>query len=101
MITARMSAVTRPMASAIASAATSDDEAAIHTARALMSPVATGLSVRPAAASRRGIEGVVGPADRQLAGQHGRGRQHRPDAVRRGLRRQQVARAVMASDGPG
>lgn len=40
------------MASDITRAAASAAKAAIHTARALMSPLATGLSVRPAAASR-------------------------------------------------
>ena len=47
-----MIAVTTPMASDIASAASSPAKAAIQTARTLMAPVATGLSVRPAAASR-------------------------------------------------
>src|SRR6187399_2003741 len=52
MITASSTAVGTLMAAAIASATTSAAQAAIHTARTLMAPVATGLSVRPAAASR-------------------------------------------------
>ena len=44
--------MTTLMASAIVSAASNAAQAAIHTARTLIAPVATGLSVRPAAASR-------------------------------------------------
>ncbi len=52
MNTALMSKVTGPMASDIASEASSAATAAIHTVRTLIAPVATGLSVRPTAVSR-------------------------------------------------
>ena len=45
--------------------------AARPTVRRPTAPVATGLSVRPTVASRSASSAVVGPADGELAGQHG------------------------------
>ena len=101
MITALISAVSTLMASDIASAAASAAKAAIQTARALMAPVATGLSARPAAASRpaskTSLDQPTESWPASIAGATSTG----PTPCGAASAASKVARAVMASDGPG
>ena len=77
------------MASASASPAAAETEAAVQTARRADVAAGQRLVCPPGGRVPGGVAGVVGPADGQLPGeQRGRG-QHRADAVRRGLRREQ------------
>ena len=89
------------MASAIASPASSETKAAIHTARTLIAPAAIGLSVRPAAASRRASQASLDqPTDSwpaSMAGAVSTG----PMPCGAASAASRVAMAVMASDGPG
>ena len=101
MTTIRMSRVGTLMASAIASPASSETKAAIHTARTLIAPAAIGLSVRPAAASRRASQASLDqPTDSwpaSMAGAVSTG----PMPCGAASAASRVAMAVMASDGPG
>ena len=88
------------MASDIASAASRAVMAAIHTARTLMAPAATGLSVRPAAASRVASRASLDqPTESWPASS--RATSTGPMLCGAACAASRVAMAVMASDGPG
>ena len=96
-----MIAVATPMASDIASDAASAVKAAIHTARALISPAASGLSFRPAAASRLASQASLDqPMDNWPASMAGATRTG-PVPCGAACAASRVVSAVMASDGPG
>src|SRR5215472_3815800 len=89
------------MASDIAAAAASATKAAIQTARTLMAPVATGLSVRPAAASRRASQASLDqPTESWPASMAGATRTG-PVPCGAASAASRVVMAVIASDGPG
>ena len=101
MITARMIAVATQMASDIASPASRAVTAAIHTARTLMAPAATGLSVRPAAASRGASRASLDQPTESWPASMAGATSTGPMPCGAASAASKVAIAVMASDGPG
>ena len=64
-------------------------------------PAATGLSARPTALVALGVERVVEPADRQLAGEHRRGDQQHAGTVCPVVTASAVTISVTATVGSG
>ena len=101
MSRALIPSVARLIAADIASAATTETVAAIHRARTVTSPRATGLSVRPAAmssaASQASLDQPTDNCPASMAGATSTGTKPRGAASAAST----VAMAVMARLGPG